>query len=129
MTPPPTLAETWATRHHVPPDRVTRALFWRALPPGWWPVAVLLGGPAAAYFAADRAFVAEVAALRRPEGFADAHADYQSHPANRGFLRRRLHCRVSSRRLWRLARTLLPAVPGPLTPFRSASRGLAESSP
>jgi hypothetical protein len=44
------------------------------------------------------------------------------HPANRGFLRRRGHCRVSSRRLWRLAQAVLPADAPLLTPFRPETR-------
>lgn len=122
---PPTLAEVWAERYQVSPDRVHRALFWQALPPGGWPFALVLGGPRGPFFAAEREFISAVAALRRLDGFADAYQDFVDHPANRGFLRRRRHCRVSSRRLWRLAQAVLPADAPLLTPFRPEPRRAA----
>lgn len=99
----PSFAERFCARHGLSPGAYGEAVLRRALYPHARGVYCALACLSENYGRADRDFIHGVGMIRRLQDFSGEAADYMDHPANRGFLRRRLRLRVSSRRLRRLA--------------------------
>ena len=60
------------------------------------------------HFRADYEFIEDVSRMQHHTDFGDAVECYITHPANAGFLRRRLRLRISVRRMLRLANDVFP---------------------
>jgi hypothetical protein len=101
-----TFAELFCQQHHIPVARFAMTFFWlclhrRALLVA--PVMLLLNRE---FFAPDFELISRVGAMRSTEAIYDEIADFQQHPANRGWLHRRLKFRVSIERTIRVVRRI-----------------------
>jgi hypothetical protein len=109
----PTFSELYCARKRIAPSAASERLFRDALYPHARPFVALFRLVRRRYFQADREFIEDVGYLRSLEDFSLALGCYLEHPDNRGYLRRRLHLRVSARRLLRIVRSVFtPAAPG-----------------
>lgn len=90
------------------PERFRGDLLARTLYPPARPLVPLLRLADPEYFQPDLEFIDAVGLMTDLEGFHEALDDYVGHYANRRFLRHRLRLRISARRMWRIARQVLP---------------------
>jgi hypothetical protein len=98
-----TFSEKFCAQNRISPDKFCETVLWLSLPPSAKAVRwVLLLIPD--YFAPDRELINSVGRLKHMEGFDAEVMDFMYDPNNRGFLRRGLNLRVSSRRLHSLVR-------------------------
>jgi hypothetical protein len=102
----PTFAEIYGERTGLAPAELNRVLFNRTLYPAARLIAGLVRWLNPRHFIADNEFCEDVGNLRSLEDFSLALGSYIEHPANRGFLRRRLRIRVSARRMLQIVRTV-----------------------
>jgi hypothetical protein len=101
-----TFAEKFCAQNRLPPEQFVEKVLLLSLPPSTRAVRwLLLLLPD--YFAADRELILSVGRLKRVSDFDAEVMDFMYDPNNRGFLRRTLNLRVSSRRLRSLMRTTL----------------------
>ena len=103
-----TFAELFCEHYRIPPERFVSAVFFRCLHRRTWVFVPLLRLAAADYFAADHQLIRDAGRLTRASALADELADFNAHPDNINFARRRLKLRVSAHRLARLVRRMLP---------------------
>ncbi|MDI1248285.1 MAG: hypothetical protein PSV13_05320 [Lacunisphaera sp.] len=101
-----TFAEIYGERTGLAPAELNRVLFLRTLYPAARLIAGLVRWLNPRHFIADYEFCEDVGNLRSLEDFSLALGSYLEHPANRGFLRRRLRIRVSARRMLQIVRTV-----------------------
>ena len=100
-------ADLFCEQYHVAPDRFARAMFWRCLHRRallFAPVILLLKP---VYFATDFELILNVGQLTEARHLTEAVDDFQLHPWNHGFLRRRLKIRVSGARLGHVVHQVL----------------------
>ena len=101
-----TFAEKFCAQNRLSPEKFVDTVLWLCLPASAKAVRwLLLLIPD--YFAADRELISSVGRLKRLEGFDAEVMDFMYDPNNRGFLRRTMNFRVSSRRLHSLFRTTM----------------------
>lgn len=101
-----TFAEIYCERENLSPAELNHVLFIRALYPPARLIVGLVRWLNPRHFIADYEFCEDVGYLRSLEDFSLALGSYIEHPANRGFLRRRLRIRVSARRMLQIVRTV-----------------------
>lgn len=101
-----TFADKFCAQNRVPPEEFVEAVLRLALRPKARAVRWLLA-LIPDYFAADRELIISVGRLQRLEAFDAEVMDFMYDPNNRGFLRRAMNLRVSTRRLYSLMRTTL----------------------
>ncbi|HVT74620.1 MAG TPA: hypothetical protein VHD61_15915 [Lacunisphaera sp.] len=107
----PTFSELYCARERITPSEVPERLFRATLYPHARPFVGLIRLVRQRHFLADYEFIEDVGYLRSLEDFSLALGCYIEHPDNHGFLRRRLHVRVSARRMLRIVRSIFtPAV-------------------
>lgn len=124
----PTFEESFCQQHGIGRERFVRVvlkqtLYRRARAVGWF-FAIFNGD----YYAADYELISAVGQLRRLRDFNNEAERFNYHPANRGWLRRKLCIRVSTNRLRQLVKATLPpssatandTVAGTAMPFGSA---------
>ena len=101
-----TFAEKYCAQNRISPEKFADTVLRQTLRPAGrvlrW-LLVLIPD----YFAADLELINSVGRLKRMEGFDAEVMDFMYDPNNRGFLRRSLNLRISSRRLHALVRTTL----------------------
>ncbi|MBW8781070.1 MAG: hypothetical protein JF599_04175 [Verrucomicrobia bacterium] len=120
----PTFAESFCAQHRIAPEQFVQAVFKKALYRRARVFAPALRFFNHDYFAADFDLIYGVEHLRRVRDFTAEAERFNEHPGNRGWLRRRLCLRVSTKRLKALMRetlahsTVRPAVTA--SPFESA---------
>jgi hypothetical protein len=102
------LAARYCERHGIPPATFSQHLLARTLYPHARPLRVLLGLRDRHYFQADFEFIEDVGYLRSAHGFHEALVHYVNHPRNHSFLRRRLRCRISVRRMLAVVQEAFP---------------------
>lgn len=124
MPPPaqsPTFAERYCRARGLLPSEYHRALLQEALYPHARPLAGLLRLLDRRHFVADYEFVEDVGHIRSVADFALPMGSYVEHPDNRGFLRRRLRLRTSTRHMLTLVRAAFaqPGVPAEPVRWRS----------
>jgi hypothetical protein len=101
-----TFAEIYGERAGLPPAELNHVLFSRTLYPQARLIAGLVRWLNPRHFIADYEFCEDVGYLRSLEDFSLVLGSYIEHPANRGFLRRRLRIRVSARRMFKIVRSV-----------------------
>ena len=104
----PTFAECFCAQNQIKPADFARCVLKRSLTPQTRWVRWFLPLIEPAHFTADFDLIYSVGELRRLREFPDEVTRFNAHPANCGWLRRKLGLRVSSRRLRGLVRTTLP---------------------
>ncbi len=102
-----TFAELYCEKHGLKLEQYQSAVLMRSLYPHARWLAPLVGFFWPQHFAADADFVRSVGLLRRFREFAYEAEEFAHHPANRGFWRRTVNVRVSSRALRRMVRAAL----------------------
>jgi len=107
----PTFSERFCAQNGIEPEEFARMVFKRALYRRAWPFAGLLRFLSPNYFAADFDLIYGVAQLRRMREFMTEAERFNEHPANRGWLHRRLRLRVSTNRLKQLIKETLAVPP------------------
>lgn len=107
--PTPTFGESFCALHGIPPEKFARTIFRRALYRRTLLFTWLLQFLKQDYFSADFDLIYGVERLRRLRDFKLEASQYNEHPANRGWLRRRLRLRVSTHRLKALIKETLPS--------------------
>lgn len=126
-----TFAEIYGERTGLSPAELNHVLFIRSLYPPARLIARLVRWLNPRHFIADYEFCEDVGNLRSLEDFSLALGSYLEHPANRGFLRRKLRIRVSARRMLQIVRTVFepngrvaapPAAGNTFEPFDSSGR-------
>lgn len=93
----------------VIPAAFTTDLLLKAMPPHARWLVGLLDAFDRQHFQADYEFIEDISQLKRPADFWAAAESYAGHPANTGFLRRRLRLRISVRRMLAIVHHVLPA--------------------
>jgi hypothetical protein len=116
----PTFAESFCAQHRISPEQFAQAVFKEALYRRARVFAPVLHFFSHDYFAADFDLIYGVEHLRRVRDFTAEAERFNEHPGNRGWLRRRLCLRVSTKRLKTLIRETLA---------HSAARSAATASP
>ena len=118
---PRTFTEICCAREGLSPEALPAVLFRRTLYPHARLVAPLVRRLDRRHFLADYEFIEDVGHLRSLADFSLALGSYVEHPANWGFLRRRLRIRVSARRMLLLVRAAF-APPGQVLPPPTTQR-------
>jgi hypothetical protein len=103
-----TFAELFCRHRRLPPGKYREVMLRRCLYRRTLMFRRLLAFFSHGYFAADYDLISAVGLLREPEALHDEINTFLDHPANRGFLRRVLRLRVSTRRVRHLFNTLMP---------------------
>jgi hypothetical protein len=103
-----TFSELFCERHHLPPDRYARAMFWRCLHRRTWIFVPFLRLVDREYFSPDYDLIRAVGRMTTAGELANELPDFYSHPHNQIFARRRLGLRVSVGRLSRVVHELMP---------------------
>lgn len=103
----PTFAESFCAQHRIAPEQFVQAVFKAALYRRARVFAPILHFFSHDYFAADFDLIYGVEHLRRVRDFTAEAERFNEHPGNRGWLRRRLCLRVSTKRLKALIRETL----------------------
>lgn len=98
------LQALYSAIHQIPEDRFRRRLFWRALPPLVRPLAFCVTLLNPRYFQFDWELLGEISRARSNRELDEELRDFSVDFRNRTFCRRRLHLRVSTRRLRTLTR-------------------------
>jgi hypothetical protein len=104
----PLFISLYCRRRGIAPSAFARDLLLRSVYPHTRPLVTLLTQLNRGYFEADYEFIVDVGQLRRRTDFGAAAESYISHPANKGFIRRRLKLRISVRRMLELVEDVLP---------------------
>ncbi len=104
----PLFITLYCRRRGIAPSAFARELLLRSIYPHARPLFGLLTHLDRGHFEADLEFIVDVGQLRRRTDFGDAAESYLSHPANKGFLRRRLKLRISIRRMLAIVADILP---------------------
>lgn len=131
----PTFSECFCARYNIPPEQFAREVFrmciYRRTRLFKWLLPLINQN----HFAADFDLIYGVERLTRMRDFVTEAERFNEHPANRGFLRRKLCLRVSTTRLKALIKETLPrkaagasadlsVEKGSSTPFEVASATL-----
>src|SRR5690348_14887706 len=98
----PLFITLYCRRWGIAPSVFARDLLLRSVYPHARPLLGLLTRLNRGHFEADYEFIVDVGQLRRRFDFGAVAESYISHPANKGFLRRRLKLRISVRRMLEL---------------------------
>lgn len=98
----------YCERMGVIPAAFPTDLLLKALPPHARTLLGLLGAVDRQHFQADYEFIEDVSQIKRPADFWAAAESYAGHPANSGFLRRRLRLRISVRRMLAIVQHVFP---------------------
>ena len=114
-----TFAELFCRAHDVEANDYADAMFWRSLHRRALFVAPFVKLFAPDYFQPDYELIRAVATLTSTQALADALSDFNFHPGNHGWKRRRLKLRVSGRRVTRIVLEHLPS--GQNSPTRRSS--------
>jgi hypothetical protein len=104
----PSFSELYCARYVLSPDKFPRHLLRRAMYPHARLLISLLEYFGGDYFAADFDFIDDVGQLTSYNDFFGSSIEYVHHPSNRGFMRRTLRIRVSTERMRRQVRSMLP---------------------
>ena len=101
--PPSSFREKFCAATHCSDALFERRVFWlclyrRALPLAW----LTFGGRLTEHFTVDRDLIRNVGMARRRAEVKDELVHYFAEPANRSLTRRRLHLRISTKRLLEL---------------------------
>lgn len=107
MSNTPTFAESFCAQKQIAPEQFAREVFGRSLYRRALWLKWLLPLLKKNYFTADFDLIYGVERLRRLRDFATEAERFNEHPANRGWLRRTLCLRVSTKRLRALIRDTL----------------------
>jgi len=102
------LQELFCAEQRCDEGQFARKVFWRALPPHARFFVPLLGGFDAKYFTADRELITGAGRATTMEQLRAETVDFMLDANNQGWFRQRARIRVSTTRLKRLARRLLP---------------------
>jgi len=103
-----TFSEIFCAQNQIPPEQFARVVFNRVLYRRARLVSWLLPLLKGNYFAADFDLIYGVERLRWMREFTSEAERFNEHPANRGWLRRTLYLRISTKRLRALIRDTLP---------------------
>lgn len=103
---PVSFADHYCRRHGIYREGFMLAVLQQTLPPVFSPWFSLILFFRPEYFTADFGFIVAVGRGRRYADYDQAVREFSAHPANRGFLRRWLRLRVSTRRMRRLLREI-----------------------
>lgn len=104
----PLFITLYCRRRGIAPSAFARDLLLRSVYPQTRLMVGLLTQLNPGHFEADLEFIVDVGQLRRRVDFGDAAESYLSHPANKGFLRRKLKLRISVRRMLEIVTAELP---------------------
>ncbi len=109
MNPTPTFAESFCAQHGIQREQFVRIVFKQVLYPRTLLLTGFLQFLKCDYFAPDFDLIYGVEHLRRMREFKIEASRFNEHPANRGWLRRRLRLRVSTHLLQALIKETLPS--------------------
>lgn len=101
-------AARFCQQYEVRPEAYAEAMLRRCLHRRTRPFVWVLRRIDPEYFQPDFELIRSIGKLTHAHTWQEDAAEYQSHPRNKGFLRRRLRLRVSVQRVTRLVNRLLP---------------------
>jgi hypothetical protein len=121
-------SELFCARQRVDPARYADTMFWRCLHRRTWPVAGIIKVIARDYFQPDYELIRSVGQLSSTKELRDELANFNFHPGNHGWMRRRLKFRVSGRKLYRVVSDILPSASESSSPQMASVTSEAEAA-